>query len=295
QFYVARLCLGAGEAPQFPTATRVTRDWFNPRSRGVASGIWNSAAPLGTAIGVPLLTALMLAFGWRWMFIIMGLAGLVVAAIWFTLYRNPTEVALTDGEIAYCTEGDPATRRDPVTFREWRMLFRFRTTWGMIIGYFGCIYVTWIYLAWLPGYLEIQRHMSVTHTGIAAAIPFLWGIAGSMAGGYGADRLLRAGQTALNSRKIPASLALVGTACFTVAAAYTQSDTLAIACISAAVFLLYVTSTCSWALSSVAVPPNLTASVGAIVALVSAWSYMFVVRDEISDAHLDALHASLAK
>jgi MFS family permease len=330
QFYIARLFLGAGEAPQFPTATRVTRDWFNPRNRGLTSGIWNGASPFGTALALPLLTALMLAFGWRWMFIIMGLAGIVVAAIWFRLYRNPTEVALTDDEIAYCTEGDPAARRGPVTFREWKMLFRFRTTWGMIIGYFGCIYTTWIYTAWLPGYLEIQRHMSVKYTGVAAAIPFAWGVAGAVAGGYIADRLLRAGQTPLNSRKIPASLALVGTAGFTIAAAYVQSNMLAIACISAAIFLLYVTSTCSWALSSVAVPPNLTASVGAmtnfggylggalaptvtglivqrtgsfvlalvvgaVITLISAASYMFVVHDEISDVHLDALHASLAE
>ena len=226
QFYVARLFLGAGEAPQFPTATRVTRDWFNPRNRGLASGIWNSAGPLGTALGVPLLTALMLAFGWRWMFIIMGVLGLVVAAIWFTLYRNPSQVHTHRRRRSpIAPRAIPRTRRNPVTFREWKMLFRFRTTWGMIIGYFGCIYMTWIYMAWLPGYLEIQRHMSVKYTGIAAAIPFAWGIAGSMAGGYIADRLIRVGQTALNSRKIPASLALVGTAAFTIAAAYVQSNT----------------------------------------------------------------------
>lgn len=330
QFYVARLFLGAGEAPQFPTATRVTRDWFNPRSRGTASGIWNSAGPLGTAIGVPLLTALMLAFGWRWMFILMGIAGLVTAGIWYALYRNPNDITLTDGEVSYCTEGDPATRRSPVTFREWRMLFKFRTTWGMIIGYFGCIYMTWIYMAWLPGYLEIQRHMSVKYTGIAAAIPFAWGIAGSVVGGNLADRLICRGHGALNSRKYPAGLALIATAAFTVAAAYVQSNALAIACISAAIFMLYVTSTCSWALSSIAVPPNLTASVGAmmnfggylggalaptvtglivqatgsfvlalvvgaVIAIVSAISYMFVVQSEISDTHLDALHAVVAE
>jgi sugar phosphate permease len=330
QFYIARIFLGAGEAPQFPTATRVTRDWFNPRDRGLASGIWNSAGPLGTAIGVPLLTAIMLTFGWRWMFIIMGILGLVVAAIWFAMYRNPSDLTLTTGEIAYCTEGDPATRRSPVTFREWKMLFRFRTTWGMIVGYFGCIYMTWIYFAWLPGYFEIQRHMSVKYTGIAAAIPFAWGIAGSMAGGALADYLIKRGHAPLNSRKYPAGIALLGTALFSVAAAYVQSNILAIACISVAIFLLYVTSTCSWALSSVAVPPNLTAStgammnfggylggalaptvtglivqstgsfvmalvVGAVIAVISAFSYMVVVHSEISDAHLDELHAAIAE
>ncbi len=329
QFYVARLFLGAGEAPQFPTATRVTRDWFNPRNRGTASGIWNSAGPLGTAIGVPLLTALMLAFGWRWMFILMGLAGLITAAIWYAFYRNPSDVDLSESEISHCTEGDPATRRSPVTFREWRMLFRFRTTWGMIVGYFGCIYMTWIYMAWLPGYFEIQRHMSVKYTGIAAAIPFAWGIAGSVFGGNLADRLIRRGHGALESRKFPAGLALIATAAFTIAAAYVHSNALAVTYISVAIFMLYVTSTCSWALSSVAVPPNLTASVGAmmnfggylggalaptvtglivqatgsfvlalivgsVIAIVSAISYMFVVQSEISDAHLDTLHAMAA-
>ena len=53
----------------------------------------------------------------------------------------------------------------------------------MILGYFGCIYLTWIYTAWLPGYLEIQRHMSVKYTGWAAAIPF----AGAWSAAFWAD------------------------------------------------------------------------------------------------------------
>ena len=61
-------------------------------------------------------------------------------------------------------------------------MFRFRTTWGMILGYFGCIYLTWIYTAWLPGYLEIERHMSVKFTGFAAAVPFAWGVVGGVLG-----------------------------------------------------------------------------------------------------------------
>ncbi len=67
-----------------------------------------------------------------------------------------------------------------MTLREWKQLFRFRTTWGMILGYFGCIYLTWIYTAWLPGYLEIERHMSVKFTGFAAAIPFVFGVVGGV-------------------------------------------------------------------------------------------------------------------
>jgi MFS family permease len=130
QFFGARVLLGIGEAPQFPTAARVTRDWFNPRDRGLATGIFNCASSLGTAIAAPLLTFLMLWVGWRWMFMTMGVAGLLVAAVWYVIYRNPTDLALTDSEQRYRIESDPAGRRERVTLREWRLLFRFRTTWA---------------------------------------------------------------------------------------------------------------------------------------------------------------------
>ena len=321
QFFAARVLLGVGEAPQFPTGARVARDWFNPRDRGLATGIFNCASTLGTAIAVPLLTALMLGFGWRWMFGVMGIAGLLVAVLWYAVYRNPEQVALTAEENAYRTQGDPPGQRTRVTFAEWKQLFRFRTTWGMIGGYFGCIYLTWIYTAWLPGYLEIQRHMSVKGTGIYAAIPFAWGVVGGVLGGYLADVLVRRGVSPMGSRKYPAALALLGTAACTVAAAYVESNALAIAFISASLFLVYVTSTCAWALSSVGAPTNCTASigamqnfggylggalaptvtglivqntgsfvpalvVGAVIGVVSAASYAFVVKDPITAADL---------
>ena len=324
QFFGARILLGIGEAPQFPTGARVARDWFNQRDRGLATGVFNCASTLGTAIAVPLLTFLMLSFGWRWMFAIMGVAGLIVAAVWWTVYRNPSQVDLTADEQLYRRQGDPPGQRETLTFREWKLLFRFRTTFGMILGYFGTIYITWIYTAWLPGYLEIERHMSVKGTGIAAAIPFAWGVVGGVSGGWFADVLLRRGVSPVNSRKIPAAAALFGTAACTLAAAFTASNTLAIAFISASLFLVYVTSTCAWALTSVAAPTNCTASLGAVqnfggylggalaptvtglivqdsgsfvwalvvgsvIAALSALSYLFIVRDPITADAMDAI------
>ena len=321
QFFGARILLGIGEAPQFPTGARVARDWFNPRDRGLATGVFNCASTLGTAIAVPLLTILMLTFGWRWMFGIMGIAGLLVAGLWYTVYRNPQDIDLTASENAYRTQGDPPGQRTKVTFAEWKQLFRFRTTWGMILGYFGCIYLTWIYTAWLPGYLEIERHMSVKYTGWAASIPFACGVVGGVLGGYLADILVRRGVSPMRSRKYPAAIALLGTSACTLAAAYVESNTLAIAFISASLFLVYITSTCAWALSSVAAPTNCTASIGAMqnfggylggalaptvtglivqgtgsfvgalvvgsaIGVVSAACYMFVVKDPITAADL---------
>ena len=329
QFFAARVLLGFGEAPQFPTGARVVRDWFNPRDRGLSTGIFNCASSLGTAIAVPLLTFLMLSFGWRAMFMIMGAAGLAMAAVWYGAYRNPTEVALTAEETAYRVQGDPPGQRTQVTLGEWKRLFRFRSTWGMILGYFGCIYLTWIYTAWLPGYLEIERHMSVKFTGFAAAVPFAWGVVGGLLGGYVADVLVRRGVAPVASRRIPAAIALCGTAACTVAAAFVTSNALAIAFISASLFLVYVTSTCAWALSSVVAPTNCTASigamqnfggylggalappvtgrivqqtgsfvpalvVGALIGAASAASYLFIVDQPITAADLDAVSQPMA-
>ncbi|GBQ82145.1 major facilitator superfamily transporter [Gluconacetobacter johannae DSM 13595] len=262
--FATRLLLGAGESPQSPASARVVRDWFAVPARGTATGIWNSASTLGSAISVPLLTVLMLSFGWRWMFGIMGVVGLVFAGLFWLLHRDPADIALTEGERAYLRDDVNAVGRGPVSLREWRRLFAFRTTWGMMAGFFGCIYVLWIYNAWLPGYLEMDRHMSIARTGWIAAIPFLFGIAGSLCGGRLVDMLVRHGVSPVGSRKYPMIVALLGTAGATILAAEVASNAVAVGCISVAMFLLYVCTATAWAMAPVAAPGRCTASIGAM-------------------------------
>ena len=263
QFAAARVLLGLGEAPQSPASARIVRDWFPPAGRGTATGIWNCSSTLGTAIAAPLLTLLMTCFGWRWMFIIMGLAGLLLAVLFYALHRDPAEASLTAGErTALGLDDDPPAA--PLTWAVWRDLFRHRTTWGMVGGFFGCIYVLWIYNAWLPSYLELDRHMSIARTGWVAAVPYLFGVAGSLAGGRLSDVLVKRGVSPIRSRKIPMAAALLLTALFTVLAALVASNTLAIACISASLFLIYVSTATAWAMAPVAAPARLTASIGAV-------------------------------
>jgi sugar phosphate permease len=264
QFIGARVVLGLGEAPHFPTCARVARDWFNVRQRGTATGIWNCASSLGTAVAVPILTGLMFLVGWRWMFIVMGLAGLLLALVVYSVFRNPTETNLTRQERAFLTEGDETAASSRVSWDDWRRLFAFRTTWGMIAGFFGTIYVLWIYTAWLPGYLEMERHFTISKTGLVAAIPFIFGVVGSVCGGWLVDLLARRGVSPMNARKYPMAASLLLTAVFTTIAAETPNDTLAIACISISLFLLYISSSAAWAMASVAAPAHTTASIGSM-------------------------------
>jgi MFS family permease len=262
QFVWTRVFLGIGESPQFPLGARVVRNWYNVRDRGMPTGIFNSASTLGPAIAPPLLTGLMIGLGWRWMFIIIGVAGLVLGVVWFFIYRDPSAHRLDDAERHYLLDGEDSSAGQTVSFAEWRHLFAFRTTWGMICGNFGSGYMIWLYAAWLPGYLEIQRHMTIAHTGIVAAVPYVFGFLGSLFGGWACDRLMHGGFSPINSRKLPIIIGMIGMACFTVLAALTPSNTIAVLCITAAMFLGNMSGATIWALAVVAAPAKGVGSLG---------------------------------
>ena len=106
----------------------------------------------------------------------------------------------------------------------------------LILGFFGIVYMVWLFQAWLPGYLEIQRHMSIRTTGFVAAIPYACGVVGSIGAGWVTDRLMAGGFSPINSRKLPIIVGLVAMAVFTFVAAETPSNVVAVMAISAAVF-----------------------------------------------------------
>ena len=321
QFVWARIFLGIGEAPHYPTSARVVSNWFAPRDRGVPVGVFNAASPLGTALAPLLLTFLMLTFNWRWMFVTMGVLGLVAAVVWIRVYRDPEASGLLTEHQAYLAES-PSDRAAQIavqkmTFAEWCGLFAHRTTWSMILGFFGSVYLNWVFITWLPGYLEIERHMSTISTGLAAGVPFACGFVGCLVAGWFSDQLIRRGMPPIRSRKLPIVIGMVGMSLFTVPAALVQSNVVALACISMVVFLGFGASACSWALATAAAPPNRVASLGAVqnfggylggalapiltgslaqsthsfvpalltgavIAFVSAMIYLFGVRDPIS-------------
>lgn len=262
QFVWTRVFLGVGESPQFPLGARVVRNWYNIRDRGTPTGIFNSASTLGPAIAPPLLTVLMIGLGWRWMFIVIGLAGLVVGVAWFLMYRDPQARGLNQEEVQYLLDGEDNSVGETVTFAEWRRLFAFRTTWGMILGNFGSGYMIWLYAAWLPGYLEIQRHMTIAHTGVVASIPYVFGFVGSLFGGWACDRLMAAGFSPINSRKLPIIVGMIGMAAFTVLAALADSNLVAVGCITVAMFLGNMSGATIWALAVVAAPAKGVGSLG---------------------------------
>ena len=263
-FVIARIVLGIGEAPQFPAAARVVSNWFPLRSRGTPTGIYNSASPLGVALAPLLLSPLILATSWHWAFFVTGAMGLVAAVIWVALYRDPVRAQMTEIERAYLEEGESSKATPKVSLAAWCALFRYRATWGMMLGFFGSVYLNWVYLTWLPGYLRTERHMDLAYAGIAASIPFFCGFAGALLAGWASDRVTRGAASPVAARRNAVVVAMLGMVVFTIPAALVESNVAAVACISIVIFLANASSACSWSLATVAAPPSRIASLGAI-------------------------------
>ena len=265
QFLVARALLGIGEAPMFPTAARVVKDWYHESDQALSVGIWNGAPSLGTAIAPALLTPIMLVFGWRWMFVLMAIVGVILAAVWYKVYRDFDPATLEEMDRRYLYDGGHAPEEHPVHAAAWGKLFSFKATWGLIFGFFGNVYVGWLFIAWLPGYLEMQRHMSIPKTGFVASVPFLFGLVGSIMGGFLADRLTGRGMTSIASRKLLTVIGMVIMSLATFVAAETASNFVAVASISVAVFFGFSASGTSWSLANACAPASYAASLGAIM------------------------------
>ncbi len=258
QLMLSRIGLGATEAPCFPSATRSVSDWFETKDRGTPSGVYTSGAYIGPTLAPPILTGLMLAFNWRVMFIVMGLAGIVGAGIWFMIYRDPRAQVLSPQDAEYLRANRES--KSSVTLREWSSLFRFRAMWVLMLGAFCTGYITWMYQTWLPAYLEMQQHISIAKTGFLASVPLICAFFGALCGGWLSDRLVKRGMELVASRRVPLVIGLLMSAAFTGLAAIATSAGVAVTCIAVSMFFMQFGITCKWILVTAVTPHAYTAS-----------------------------------
>lgn len=251
-FIVLRVLLGVGEAPFYPSGVRSVREWFSEKTRGRATAIMSSSQTFGLAIAPPALTLIMLRIGWRAMFMALGAAGLLVAIAWLLLHRPRMATPFALPEDA------------PATESAWRVLIRQRTAWGMMIGFGGINYTNWLYTAWLPGYLQTERHLSLTRSGWLAAIPFLVGAAGMLTSGVMADACARAGAKLTTVHRVNLVVGMVLSALSTFIVSRSHTTTAAIAGISFALFFIHYAGTSGWGYAQTVSPARYVASMSAL-------------------------------
>ena len=147
-----RLVLGIGEAFCYPVNAKVTALWFRRSERGLATGVWASGSRVGSAMTLPLVAFLIANFGWREAFLVTGSIGLAWMVVWYLVYRDPRKHRSVSAEQLATLEADFAVPAGQKKIG-WAELFRYRTIWGMMLGFFCLNFVIYFYTTWFPSYL----------------------------------------------------------------------------------------------------------------------------------------------
>src|SRR5215467_12853355 len=148
-FFSARLLLGLGEAPTFPGNSKAIGYWFPARERSLATACFDAAAKLGPAIGVPILGLLLLKFGWRWSFAVTGFISLLYFALFYGMYRNPSEDRmLTNEERKFIVGGGAQPEGLSETGKSASIVYllRQRKVIGLVLGFAAYNYTFYLLL-----------------------------------------------------------------------------------------------------------------------------------------------------
>lgn len=213
---VFRLGLGIGEAPVQPANVKVVSRWFPRKERAFASSLFDMGQQIGTALSIPVVTALTLYGGWRLSFVVIGLVGLLWIVGWAVVYREPEEhPRVSAAELAHIRSDQggetPAEVADGTV--PWRELLSDSQVWALTVGYVFRSLAGAFFLTWYPSYLLDDRGFSEADFGMVGWIPSLIAIGSTVLGGIVSDRMLASGASPNLARKVPIVAGLGLSAC----------------------------------------------------------------------------------
>lgn len=199
-----RLAMGAGEATTFPAGARVIRQWIPASERGITNAIFNNGAFAGPAFGAIFVAWLVTQFGWRSSFVIVGAIGFVWLVAWMIWYNIPEKATWLseDERRTILDERDGGLKApsvaQPAGFLD---LLGCRSQWGVTLTQSCIVYTQYLFLTWLPGYLQQTKGLTVMSAGLYTAVPYGFAVLLSIALGYVSDRMLSGGQLQQGGRR----------------------------------------------------------------------------------------------
>lgn len=190
-----RFSLGAGEAVLFPASNRLVANWIPSQERGLANGIIFAGVGVGAGITPPLVTYIVLNYGWRSSFWVSAAIGLVAGAVWYWLARDrpenhpwikPEETSLIEGGLP-----EPAADLEIGKALPWRTILGSKDVLAIALSYFTYGYAAWIFFAWFFIYLSRVRGLDLKSSSYYSMLPFIAMAVGSTVGGHLSDVLTR--------------------------------------------------------------------------------------------------------
>ncbi|VVD82380.1 MFS transporter [Pandoraea soli] len=252
--FALRFLVGAAEAPAFPGNSRMTATWFPTAERGTASAIFNSSQYFAAVLFTPLMGWITHAYGWQYVFYVMGALGIVLTGVWLkTIYAPRQHPLANDAEVRFIADHGAmidledkqivAQRRaatggsnDGMQGRKiFRQLLKSRMMLGVFIAQYCITTLTYFFLTWFPIYLVQERHMSILKAGFVSSIPAIAGFLGGLLGGVVSDRMMKHGFSTSTARKVPIVVGLLLSTCM-IACNYVDNQWVVVGIMAAAFF-----------------------------------------------------------
>jgi ACS family hexuronate transporter-like MFS transporter len=203
-----RTLLGVGEAGNFPGAIKAVGEWFPPKERTIATGIFNVGAGVGAMIAPPLVAWIILAYNWQMAFVLTGAVGFPFAILWILLYR-PLEKHkwLRESERRHILKGqaEMAVQEQPEK-GVWRVVLPQRNFWAVALGRFFAEPAWQLFLYWIPLYLATEHKLDLKGIAIFAWVPFVAADVGCIVGGFFSPIFVKLGLSVLRARQCSATL-----------------------------------------------------------------------------------------
>ena len=261
--FVTRLLMGATNAPLFPVIAGAFARWFPAGGWGFPNGATSVGLALGQAAIGPIVTLLIVHFGWRGSFYVFAPLGFAIAAWWYWYGRDrPAQHSAVTAEEARLIEGDrPANEPETREKGAWRRLLVQRDVLLLAASYFCMNYVFYMFAQWLFTYLVGDRRLSMLESGWLYAAPFATGAVLAGLGGLTCDALCkRLGPTW--GCRIPAMTGLVLVGVFLIAGVYVSNPYLAVALLSLCFGFTQFTEGSFWSASTYVAGAHTAAATG---------------------------------
>src|SRR6266852_272483 len=250
--FLLRMIFGFGHSMLLSAGASAISRGFSVRERTRAVAIAFAGNQVGLAICATVAAFILAHLGWQAVFYCIGGASLLFSLAWFGLYPDKRI-----GRQAVGTGTNPQRI-------SWFSLFRYRSTWGIAFGQMGYLYAYFFFVSWLPGYLVLERKLTLLQSGIASALPFWAGLLGTLGGGWLGDYLIQRGVTTTVSRKSIIGAGLTGSTVLVIAAAYVEQSWLAVTLLTLCVGSLRLATGSANSLSIDLAPPGAVGSLSSI-------------------------------
>jgi ACS family glucarate transporter-like MFS transporter len=235
----------------FPASNRLVASWIPASELGIANGLIFAGVGMGAAVAPPLLTFIILNFGWRWTFWVSALLGIIAGVMWMLLARNkPEEHPWIDtAEMEKIRSGLPAKSKDLDVQIPWRTILGSGNILILTASYFTYGYVAYIFFTWFFIYLSKVRGLDLKVSAVYGMLPFLAMAICSPLGGWISDGLTKRYGKRIGRCGI-AALGLAGSAAFVAVAMQVQDARFASLVLAGGAGSLYLSQSVFWSVTA---------------------------------------------